>query len=361
MRRICKKSFKKVIAIILTICLVSLNSMVTYAQVNVNISIQQLEDVLLATQDMVSNLEEMGFSLEDIGNLFELSGEVDENSLQTLYSAAELESVNSRVLYNYDGNPPVNNNEQIQRLCNVYAVALNNPSNYYEGSLSNAEDFGNYFVYLYISHNIDGPGRAPTSNDLPYIISSSDISAYNTFLNSSNLSSLFSGIASLASACYADFDYTRTVDSLSNINNVLQDKIGLIYATGNGVYDAASTKSALDVIREKVLWYYNNYYVSGVNEQDFQESTMRYVESELSALDFYSDYDENFLSSLTSIMISVIWSVVTSTISTFGLLVAALPLFVYSFTGLVQTAVLVNLGYSFSGRYSIRAGIYLGI
>lgn len=357
MRIISRKNLKKVSALMIITCMVLLNSNIAYAQGNPTISTQQLNDVLLATKDTVDSLNEMGFDVENIKNMLELSGNIDADSINTLNETIDM--LKMKTVYDYDGNPPKNDGEQVQRLCNVYSVALSNPSNYYEGSLSSAEDFGKYIVYLYISHYIDGPGRAPTADDLPYIISSSDISAYNTFLSTSNLSSLFSGIASLASACYTDFDYTRTVKGLSDLNSELKDKIGLIYAATNGVYDIASTKSALKVISEKTLWYYNNYYTSGVNEQKFQKDTLDYVKSQLKALNFYKDYDENISDSLTGIIISVIWSVVTSTISTFGLLVAALPFFVYSFTGLIQTAVLVNLGYSFSGRYAIRTGIYL--
>lgn len=181
MKRICKKSYKKIVAVILAICLVLLNSTATYAEVNTKIAVKQLEEALLATQEVTANLEKLGFSLKDIGNLLELSGKVDKSSLQALYAVAELEQIKLKVLYNYNGNPPANSDEQRQRLCNVYSIALNNPKKYYEGSLSNSEDYGKYATYLYISHYIDGPGRAPTADDLPYIISASDILSYEAF------------------------------------------------------------------------------------------------------------------------------------------------------------------------------------
>jgi hypothetical protein len=42
-----------------------------------------------------------------------------------------------------------------------------------------------------------------------------------------------------------------------------------------------------------------------------------------------------------------------------GVFVSVVPLFVYECTGLIQTAVLARLQYSFSGRYAVRTGIYI--
>ena len=36
---------------------------------------------------------------------------------------------------------------------------------YKRQSDANGTDFGNYLTYLYLSHYVDGPGRAPTAND----------------------------------------------------------------------------------------------------------------------------------------------------------------------------------------------------
>ena len=52
---------------------------------------------------------------------------------------------------------------------------------------------------------------------------------------------------------------------------------------------------------------------------------------------------------------SAIWS----SISLMGVFVSVVPLFVYECTGLIQTAVLARLQYSFSGRYAVRTGIYI--
>lgn len=52
-------------------------------------------------------------------------------------------------------------------------------------------------------------------------------------------------------------------------------------------------------------------------------------------------------------------SAICSSISLMGVFVSVLPLFVYECTGLIQTAVLARLQYSFSGRYAVRTGIYI--
>lgn len=359
MRRLSKRFLKKVLAATLSVCLFAVNTMVAYARPNAGITVQQLSDTLDAIQEMTANLEELGFTMENIVDLFAISGNVEEQELQLMYEMVELQNTAQIDLYDYDGNPPADQTEQNNRLRNIYSVARNNPSRYYAGTVRDAEEFGNYIAYLYISHYIDGPGRAPTANDLPYIISSSDITAYRTFLNSANLMSLFSALVSFGSACYADYDYTRTVGNISNINSELLDGIALLYAAGNGVYDLESTKNAFVLICEKVIWYCNENYTKGVNLDDFQEDLDKYVKAELSALDFYENFDENFVATLIGIAVSVTWSIITNSLSIMGIFIAALPLFAYAFASLVETAVLVNLGYSFSGRYAIRTGIYL--
>jgi len=49
----------------------------------------------------------------------------------------------------------------------------------------------------------------------------------------------------------------------------------------------------------------------------------------------------------------------TDTNSLIGVWISVIPLFVYDYTGLIQSAVLTNLQYSFSGRYAIRTDIYI--
>jgi len=59
---------------------------------------------------------------------------------------------------------------------------------------------------------------------------------------------------------------------------------------------------------------------------------------------------------------SIIYSIgsaICSSISLMGVFVSVVPLFVYECTGLIQTAVLARLQYSFSGRYAVRTGIYI--
>ncbi|MCH5271717.1 MAG: hypothetical protein J1E83_13430 [Lachnospiraceae bacterium] len=359
MKGFSKRCFKKVLAAAMAVCLLTVNSMAAYAQTNTGITDQQLSDMLAAVQEMTANLEELGFTMEDVVDLFSISGNVAEQDIQLMYEMIELQNTVPMALYDYDGNPPADQAEQNRRLCNVYSIARNNPSRYYEGTINDANEFGDYVAYLYISHYIDGPGRAPTANDLPYIISSSDIAAYRTFLNSANLMTLFSALTSFGSACYGDFDYATTVGNISNINSVVLDRIALLYAASNGLYDIDTTIDAFGVICKKVIWYYNQCYADDVNSDTFQKDMENYVKAELSALDFYNDFDEDFVSTLVGIAISVTWSIVTNSLSVLGVFIAALPLFVYAFSSLMEVAVLVNLGYSFSGRYAIRTGIYL--
>lgn len=362
MKRLSKRSLKKLLSMALALCMVIINPMAVYAKADAGITAQQLSDLLGGTQAMIENLQELGFTMDDIVDMFAMSGNVEEQDLQLLYDMVELDNTTSLALYDYDGNPPASYQDQKQRIQNVYGVALRYyGTNYYEGNSIGGENFGKYLTYLYLSHYVDGPGRAPTANDLPYIISSSDVTAYDTFLNSAKLNTLFSGLASLGSACYSGFDYTQTVGNISNINSEVLDKIALLYAAGEGEYNMESIVGAFGDVRDVVLSYYMENYEEGVDKEAFRTSSEEYVERQLNVLGIYSDYDAEFIARLKGIAHSVIWSVVTESLSVVGVFIAALPLFVYSFTTLTEVAVFVNLGYSFSGRLAVRTGIYLDL
>ncbi|MCM1327058.1 MAG: hypothetical protein NC094_07290 [Bacteroidales bacterium] len=362
MKRLSKRSLKKLFSVVLALCMVIINPMAVYAKADVSITVQQLSDLLSGTQEMVENLQELGFSMEDIVDMLALSGKTEEQDLQLLYDMVELDNAIPLALYDYDGNPPASYQEQKQRIQNIYEVASRYyDTNYYEGESKGGEDFGKYLTYLYLSHYVDGPGRAPTANDLPYIISSSDVIAYNTFLSSAKLDALFSGLASLGSACYSGFDYTQTVGNISNINSEVLDKIALLYAASEGEYNMESIVGAFGDVRDAMLSYYKEKYKEGMSEEALRAGSEEYVERQLNALGIYSDYDAEFIARLESIAHSVIWSIVTKSLSVLGVLIAALPLFVYSFTTLTDIASFVNLGYSFSGRLAVRTGIYLDL
>lgn len=360
MKKLGKRNFKKLLSLVLALCLAIINPMAVYAQADVGITAQQLSDLLSGTKEMIVNLQELGFTMDDIVDMFALSGNVEEQDLQLLYDMVELDNTTPLALYDYDGNPPASYQDQQQRIQNIYGVAIKYyGSNYYEGNSIGGENFGKYLTYLYLSHYVDGPGRAPNANDLPYIISSSDIVAYNTFLNSAKLNTLFSGLTSLGIACYSGFDYTKTVGSISNINSEALDKIALLYAAGEGEYNMESVMGAFGEVRNVVLSYYKENYKEGMDEETLRANREEYVERQLNVLGIYSDYDAELIAILKDIANSIIWSIITGTASVMSVFIAALPLFVYSFTTLVEVAVLVNLGYSFSGRLAVRTGIYL--
>lgn len=231
-------------------------------------------------------------------------------------------------------------------------------SNFYEGNDDNGIDFGNYLTYLYLSHYVDGPGRAPTANDFPYIISSSDITAYNTFLKSAHLSSWATEISNMGAATYSDFDYVISINAVNTVDQIIKQGVNdATMAAVNGYI----TASALSTITPLIKSYITGHHATASEEDELTQDTLAYVNSQLSALNFYENFDENITNTIVSIMTTTFISAICSSISLIGVCVSVIPLFVYECTGLIQTAALVSLQYSFSGRYAIRTGIYLGI
>ncbi len=64
------------------------------------------------------------------------------------------------------------------------------------------------------------------------------------------------------------------------------------------------------------------------------DDTLEYVESRLSALNFYETFDKDITSAVISIVTTTFISAICSSISLMGVFVSVVPLFVYECTGL---------------------------
>ena len=213
-------------------------SMNVNAAGNEGLSAEQLNTLLEGMDSIVLQLEELGLNDSEINGLFQFTPREDNFYKVTQVKTASytgsfvMEQSDSGIddsgittYESYNGNPPSSNGKQRQRIENIYGVALQYfHSDFYQGADQNGQDFGNYLTYLYLSHYIDGPGRAPTNNDLPYIISIDDIQAYNTFLSSANLSSWATALAGLGSAVYSDIDYVSNLNAINTVDQTLSLK-----------------------------------------------------------------------------------------------------------------------------------------
>ncbi len=362
-----KKLMSKIIALIIVVCTALLNPMMVFAIESEDVTVEQIKEFLGGMQNMVDSLEELGFSLTDICDLMTLSGEADSEIIETLKFEIDNYNQYQTMLYDYDGNPPKSQSEQNDRFLNVFSVAMNNKKyhrNYYEGNLRESEeykknDFGDYISYLYISHYIDGPECAPTENDLPYIISESDIGAYNKFISVTDVAPLISSISDFSSYIYTKYDYMKTVNSrVENLNSIIDDKKLMVYSVYLGCNDIKNISGhliSLTMESAKNVYYY------GISEDEFYNDVNNYVNDKLSSLGYYEEFGEEIVSKIKDIFISIACSVILDSLSLFAVYMAAIPLFVYSFSSLIDVAALVNLGYTFSARYAIRTGIYLDI
>lgn len=366
-----KKMCKRIFSVILSLGLVMVQSMNVNAAGNEGLSAEQLNTLLEGMDSIVLQLEELGLNDSEINGLFQFTPREDNFYKVTQVKTASytgsfvMEQSDSGIddsgittYESYNGNPPSSNGKQRQRIENIYGVALQYfHSDFYQGADQNGQDFGNYLTYLYLSHYIDGPGRAPTNNDLPYIISTDDIQAYNTFLSSANLSSWATALAGLGSAVYSDIDYVSNLNAINTVDQTLSLSRQDIAMAGVNGYN---TKGAVESIASLIKAYFDEHYYTASDDEKLSQETFDYVSSQLEALNFYENFDENITKTITDLLITTFISVICSSVTLMGLCVSVIPLFVYEATGLIQTAVLVNLQYSFSGRYAVRTGIYLG-
>ena len=366
-----KKMCKKVFSVFVAICFIMVQSMSVSAEGNNGMSVEQLNTILNGMDSIVLQLENWGLSDREINEWFQFTPRES-----TFYETTQVNTVSytgsfvmehsdispeykgATAYGSYDGNPPSSNEIQKQRIQSIYAVALQYfHSDFYQGPNKNGEDFGNYLTYLYLSHYIDGPGRAPVASDLPYIISRDDVQAYDQFLSYAKLSNWATQLANFGSAAYSNFDYFTNLNAINTVDQLLFDATDdMAMAAVNGYNTSGAIVSIAPLIKS---FFDENYYTASTDEQLTQE-TFKYVSSQLYALDFYKNFDKNITDTITNLLITTFISVLCSSVSLMGLLVSVIPLYVYEVTGLIQAAVLVNLQYSFSGRHAVRTGIYIG-
>lgn len=365
------KTVRKVLSVLMSICLIVIQSVNVFAAED-KVSDEQLAAIMDGVNSIVAQFESLGLNDSEISEIFQLSPressfyettavEVIPYSGEFVVENASSEEGVPAVMASssYNGNPPSSNEDQKQRIKNIYGVALKYfNSNYYEGPSANGTDFGNYLTYLYLSHYIDGPGRIPTSSDLPYIVSKSDISAYNQFLVNAKLSNWANAVAGMGSALYSDFDYATSINAINTVDLTLKQGIDDIIMAGVNGYN---TKDALATVAPLVKSYIVENHATASSDEELTQGTVDYVTSRLDDLDFYASYDKNITKTIVNIMATTTISAIFGSVSIIGLCVSVVPLYVYEVTGLIGTAVLVNLQYTFSARLAVRTGIYLDL
>lgn len=361
----------KIIAIMMAICLFIVQNIDIYASNNSMITAAQLGTLLNGMNSIVTQLESLGLSLEEIMGLFELTPRDSSFHTQTQLNVVPYDgsfvienSVDEDpnpdiVLYTYNGNPPATIEEQNQRIQNIYNISqLYYKTDYYEGNKSNAEAYGKYLSYLYVSYYIDGPGRAPQASDYPYIISSSDIVSYDQFLLNTSMSNWATGVANLGCALASDFNYLQNVNAISSIDNELDFCLRNI---GELVPDTYFTSTAVKDITPLVAEYICQHYNNMQTDTILMQNGKIYLSSQLSQMGFYDDYDSSALEAVVTTLFMTLLSLVCGSLTFMGFCLNAIPLLVYDWSRLLEYALLTRLQYSFSARHAIRTGIYLGL
>lgn len=379
----------------MALCLIFVQSVNVHAESAACASVGELSILLDGVDSIVAQLEELGLSVTDINELLELSprepGFYDTSEKEIIpYDgsfAVDASSCISDICGNieggitpygtnaYDGNPPENSQIQRKRIEDIYGTALQYyNTDYYEGRTRSDEyhekeeeaktekrRFGRYLTYLYLSHYIDGPGRIPTDAELPHIISGSDVNAYEQFIAYSRTAKWATSVADLGAALYSDYDYIKYLNALHTVDQKLQDtrtQIGVTVGIAtNPYYTTKALKTIAPMIKTGLILNY----ATTSNEAELTQETSDYVSSELYTLNFYNQYDKNITDTLTGILISAFISITLNSISLLGASVAAIPLYVYNVSEIIQTASLVTLQSTFSPRYAIRTAILIDL
>ncbi len=365
-----KKISTRLLAVIMAFCLIMLQTINIHAESNGMITATQLNTILTGVNSIVAQLVQLGFSIDGINTILNLPSRgsdfhelsyVNNIPFDGSFTIEDFDIQENGIFstYSYNGNPPLSNADQQQRIVNIYGVAQQYyKTNYYEGNTKDPEDFGRYMAYLYVSHYIDGPGRAPRASDYPYIISSSDIAAYDRFLTSNQISYWTSQLTNLGCALYSMGNYNDTMNMLDDAGATISQCLSDLNTIG---WDSYNTSQVLAAAIPYAESYIINNYETSISDEQLTDDLINYVSGELYSLNFFETYDHDLTMSVICIATTALFDVLTLSFPILGICTSVIPFFVYDATGTFESINLLSLQYSFSARYSVRTGIYLGM
>lgn len=294
MRTIYRKCCRKVLAAGLCVSLIAVQSVVQYTEI-VEASNEDFSDIFIGMDSVINQLLDFGLDIQEVETLLNVTPKdtsfFSESSIESPYdgtfqimNATYPEITQMYAVSKYDGNPAKTVDEQQKRFTNVYNVAVKNYQTFrYEGPKNSNEDWGKYFFYLYLSHYMDGPFRAPTANDLPEVISLQDVQAYERFLSGTSMANAGRKMSEFAMTLYSVPDAKNAIlnktHSLDSTIAEQLNKANSVFTTmDGGVTTAKNIKTyAISFIIEK----FKSDFDTAESEEQFRLMTEEYVLNKL--------------------------------------------------------------------------------
>lgn len=354
------------IAVVMSKCLCFTFTLSHVHAANLNsITPQQLEALLIEMESVIGQLESLGLNDEQIEALFSVN---KTEGAFYMEAAADMTDTNELLTQSNDNSMILissvdSTGRRVERLRNIYSIGLEYCNSNFNQvpkipGESDSEWFCNYLKYLYISYYIDGPDEnGVTDDDFPYIISTSDIYAYNSFLDGSKNAELANNLFGFFSDIYSVGTYPKYLSEVSQVGQSISSSVNQLIAAapvGYSFYDASSIISGI------AADYLVNNYDKAPSETALEQDALDYVSRELEALDFYDNYDRQYTQTVITSLASTLIGVMTASCTTLlGVYIGLTPLLIMNATTLFETARITALRYSFSARLAIRTDIYI--
>lgn len=354
------------ISVVISICLCITFTLSHADAANLNtITPQQLEALLNEMEGVIGQLEGLGLDDEQIEALFSVNRTEAASYTET---ASDMTDTSELFVQNNGNSMPLNSSNEsserrVERLRNIYSIGLRYCNSDFNqvpkiSGESDSEWFCDYMKYLYISYYIDGPDEnGVTDDDFPYIISTDDIYAYNCFLDGAKNAEFINNIASLVSDIYSVGTYPRYLSEVSQVGQSISSSVNQLVAAapvGYSFYDASKIISGL------AADYLVNNYDKAPSGTALEQDTLEYVSNQLTALNFYDNYDMEYTQTVVTSLTSTFIGVMTASCTTLlGVYMGLTPLLVKNAATLFEVARITALRYSFSARLAIRTDIYI--
>lgn len=346
-----RKIFRILMAVTTVAFLVGVQPFDVYAATGVSVSKEQADEIVDETADIITKFAVIGLDSQDVADLFSLVPRESDFYEKEARMEVPISAESTAVRTGTDAK-----REQIKDTFQIAKQYYR--SAYYDKTMTAKKDFGTYFTYLYISQYVDTPQAQTTENDLVYILSDSDIKAYDKFMKDARLSEWSKQMRKLGNILYTDMDCDATLDAVIELNRIITDGYERIEKEADkGTNQNYDIDEALKTIAPMVKNYIMKHHDEAVRKKDLIQDTSTYVREQLDAMDFYECYDEKITVFIIDILTESLIEMIHNKIPLIDCYVAVKPLSAYE-NGTIQSPALIALRYSYSSRYVMRTTDY---
>lgn len=245
------------------------------------------------------------------------------------------------------------------RLKNVLSAAQSNYlTDYNQGPTSTPENYGRYCTYLYLSYYVDY--ASDPARDFPYIITTTDIQAYEHFMQIGKFATIGNSITEAFGAIYTGTGMPDAIDRIHTADSFAKT-LGSSIQTGIDASNLNETFTDSDIIKLAYAGIKSNIGTVS-NAEDLETEVEDYIVAQMSLVRPPSEEDINdkVYNELAKTGLWLVAGLYAMNLEILSPMITITCLYTYVFNTYIQYANLVVLHATWRDRYIDRMTVYMG-